>query len=889
MGLGSLTVLLAASAGSCADLTDLDRNRCGNSIVELGEACDDSSEHCGRPGTEGACRWLCQDAEDCPKGSGWACAQAGVCERWDGSFDEARLWLAEDVLQLAVADFDGDSQQRDDVLAVSRFALNENGVSTSAYSIAFADAGRLGSPDVRRHIVYGHASIGVSDLGGDGHPDLTVLTEREHEPEFSYLASTPRLSVEQPRADKTVRSALLTSVVDLPSDARLGVMSLSGFTQAVIFSGTKVFSPYSLTPDATLFTLDGDAEDIVGEPRLANFAADSAGDDDLAVAYRGDDRVYVYASPFEPAGPFEPVTLGVTTIERLWIDHATGDDAYLDLVVSGANGRLYVAYGCNDGRFRSTPDLDCADEVDQAFGGFPGNIKASIQPLAVARLDGDDLLDVVYPQAMLLSVGNSSGSCEIIGSFSASYGSYDCTFFGESWLQLVTGDLNLDGRTDLAGSTAEDPLLVTYSVSDDTFAAIPVPLSEGALVGPLTMANAGADLAADLVFSRHLDPERDALSVAHSSEHGTFEPPVTLGELDRIVQIEAVAPSDPTGPTFGSPADQVIVLSEILGEDGDASGGRAFTPLFEEEGGEVVLGRCAVGLPARAHVVPGHFLPSGPSLASVWLRHAVDNDFGPALEGCETPTDVLGGFLATAPAEDPDTPLHVRRLGSSVDLPSGPEWNRGLVVAADLDGDAIDELVLIAPGDTDGESPATLLVATAKNVASRREFAFELGEPRELPVRLRASEEERAKILAVRREDDDATPDLALLDADARLVLLGNRGVGAFEPDDVRAVEGPEGETIRDFAFDDLNLDGALDVLLATDTGVHVGTIDEATSKLVPLTLPGEQQARESTRIEGLPPAHRIATGRIGGSGLVDVVLATTEGVLVYTARLRAP
>ncbi len=121
--------VLTALVSSCAELPDIERSVCGNSIVEPenGEACDTFAAgtgsrglptSCGEAGSESACVFVHDDTHDCPVGLG--AGRDGVCRRPLGSFDAEIARLGPSGEMLRVADFDGDNV--DDIFVMNPLA-----------------------------------------------------------------------------------------------------------------------------------------------------------------------------------------------------------------------------------------------------------------------------------------------------------------------------------------------------------------------------------------------------------------------------------------------------------------------------------------------------------------------------------------------------------------------------------------------------------------------------------------------------------------------------------------------------------------------------------------------------------------------------------------------
>lgn len=116
-------------ANSCADLPEIERLVCGNSLVEpeVGEACDTFATgtgddglptRCGKPGTDGACLFIHDDEHDCPPGYG--AGIDGICRRPLGTFGAEKSRIEASGTILRVADFDGDGV--DDLMTTTPLA-----------------------------------------------------------------------------------------------------------------------------------------------------------------------------------------------------------------------------------------------------------------------------------------------------------------------------------------------------------------------------------------------------------------------------------------------------------------------------------------------------------------------------------------------------------------------------------------------------------------------------------------------------------------------------------------------------------------------------------------------------------------------------------------------
>ena len=116
--------LLLTCFASCADLEDIELDRCGNRVLDPGEDCDGhdaGATPCAAPGAVHACRFTCtfsspDAATACP--AGYRCGLGDVCSKPSNTFELVDSPLVDQGGDaFAVADFDGD--RLNDVAIVS--------------------------------------------------------------------------------------------------------------------------------------------------------------------------------------------------------------------------------------------------------------------------------------------------------------------------------------------------------------------------------------------------------------------------------------------------------------------------------------------------------------------------------------------------------------------------------------------------------------------------------------------------------------------------------------------------------------------------------------------------------------------------------------------------
>lgn len=157
--MGLWGILLAASA--CESLPELPADVCGNGVIEAGEDCDGAAVE-GFACDE-TCRVPCSESLDCP--SGWGCGADDVCRQPSGELVSLGAPLGVTAEVLLPGDFDGD--RRTDLLAidglrVSAVYFDANGASPDLGALAVQAV--VDAPNVPA----------VSDLDGDGLSDLVL-------------------------------------------------------------------------------------------------------------------------------------------------------------------------------------------------------------------------------------------------------------------------------------------------------------------------------------------------------------------------------------------------------------------------------------------------------------------------------------------------------------------------------------------------------------------------------------------------------------------------------------------------------------------------------------------------------------------------------------------
>ncbi len=148
-----LSLLLSA----CTSFESLDRNVCGNGLIENGEDCDSSDASCVR------CAVTCSDADDCPNAS-YACGADGLCHAPGGTLAPPASAGPFQVNDFTITDVGGDGAG--DVVGLSRSSIvvrNGDPSGMLGTGVSLVTPFQTGRP-------------AFGDLDNDGSLDVTMST-----------------------------------------------------------------------------------------------------------------------------------------------------------------------------------------------------------------------------------------------------------------------------------------------------------------------------------------------------------------------------------------------------------------------------------------------------------------------------------------------------------------------------------------------------------------------------------------------------------------------------------------------------------------------------------------------------------------------------------------
>lgn len=898
----------APLALSCTDFDRVDRNVCGNKIVEPDrlEDCDEApleqdgvSYACGEPGSANQCRLLCnEDERACP--DGWACQpETGICrENASGRFAFTSTVRVTRLRRIAVADVDRDG---DDDLLTNADATDDD---IGRISVHHFDAdGEVAQSLLDPFETRATAPIVAGPLGDRRGDEISLLV-----PGFGY----PGFTVLRGRNDGSLLPGLVGRTTGFGDDIVLvphvnnNLSGTFGFQPALApltgmtLSGGLADLDHNTILDGQLtFALDADLDGQLPAP-IFDAGRINMGIPQLSeVSYvllgvPGESFARLYDRPQGRTWPHFDIELpeGRTIASdggALFGD--VNGDGFIDALLLADDGNTYLSYNDGFGAFTSSLDLF---EPDWATSPDPAIVGAF--PIAAGHIDGDELVDFVFSEfGMALTNPEDiftfvdATVCPQLSSALAS--TYACiNGFGsggfdpnsaERWSSAAIADMNDDGRPDVVVNPEDANQLDIYYF-DEFNLPKRQRIQTPARVREFALADLNNDLVNDVLFyTSGSDAHRVYSSRGRRSEGPTA--PQLLFEAPEIISLRA----QPLGGVWIAWRDErgrAQVGHNVPDPNADRSVSIARVPCPGDGVGSDLPLQLVMG---RFDEHPGHdaamlyqdcYVPVGssaidqlvlyPSGANATIGAVFDDHWDPSV--CE-----VGGLLSCQQGRSAAHP-------ESLELDGTLRFSRdALLIAVDVvaeEEDARDELVMITPtGDATSE-----MVIAALDPDPPGLQRFEVVRTASLAARIGGNVEQASVSRgssALTDVDGDGDQDLVVLTTDAagpRLVVFANDDDGLRPTFDEVVFSTPTEGDLTAFTIADADYDLKRDDLFVAIGGTVFVVYDAfaggATAERI--EVPGLLDLDEVI-------VDDLASGDFDADGLLDLAVMIDDDVRI--------
>ena len=722
-------------------------------------------------------------------------------------------------------------------------------------------------------------SMSEGDFNGDGRPDLVVVDVAAYSTQSNSFGASG-LTVFLGDGDGTfqVAQSLPTGVApttavvgDFNGDGRpdLAVANAGGVT-ILLGDGDGAFHDAGSFSTGTSYPVTLIARDFNGDGRVDLALADFLGP---SYEYSGPSSVTIFLGngdgTFHQAGSF---VAGNGTLSSLVAGDFNGDgrvdlavieppilDVYFNTI---APGGLQVLLGNGDGTFRSPRSFSAGtDPSSLTLGDFNGDGHLD---LAVANAGGVTILlgdgAGAFQQGVTFTTGsgfptslaagdfNGDGHLDLAaivggGSYSYDTGNYDQSFLlvmignGDGTFQpaqsfdagyhptsLVVGDFNGDGHLDLAA--ANNNTFGVAPIRSDLGITVLLGNGDGTFRPPTLLAPATLPaflIVADVIGDGHVDLVSDTTVLLNRGD-------------GRFVQSAILVAGIHSNPILvGSGRGDITDLAIV------------------DQSGEILVRRAVPGQPGQFES-PEIINPGSPAL-----------DITVASNGGRT-------LIVAADSKDNAVSLYAeeaRKYARIGTLPTG--LLPAQVVAVDLNGDGVDDLVVRDAGDG---TTSVYLGLPGGGFAAMPAVPIGLGNS------------------SIALADLDSSGNVGLVvtnqvAGDVRYYPgLGNGTFGL--PSRYQAGAGPYAQVTAADGSTDLASDEATAqaAVFQTSSGGPLGlvTINPGTNTLAVLDRLGGGALANAQVVDTTTPAKLVRAGDFTGRGLVDIAVLGSDGVTIYLA-----
>jgi hypothetical protein len=723
----ALLSLGLAGLASCADLPQLPHEQCGNHVIERGEDCDGAGV--GKNKCNTSCRLECTPERACP--AGWGCGGDALCRQPTGAFEPFGGTLALSADHLALADFDGDG--RADLLASrgSSFSvayLDAHGLLPGTVTVAFSPIDVFDDVPAVGHLDADRPADLAFRLGDGlgvrhGQQNRTLLPAA-----FSRSAGVGLLPGE----------VLFAADVDprpqAPGDELLALRDDGLYLMRTANAGDVPDKPLFAWPKgAHTFLAQVAVGHILASPPVTappgTSAPPAAPGAHVVLAFEGDDHVTVF-EPLALTDPLDPATLAWNydghILAPVVVTLPAGVTVHqvvfaTTLVNSNGNGNggdrgdllIGASSGGADGLYYAFSNAASGSGVARGFNGSLGQTALNIAypfvpegesgvaelPLAVAQLNGSYAIDLVTPHGIFIDDCATSFNCfqqvvpgDQTSGVRVSYVKRATPDAPGGWTEALSSGLTLGGFGAVLTASAQ-PGLTFFKTSGQVEGFLnPFHIITQAPAQHLRAGDFDGDGIGDVLFSQvsaratSADPALQSLQIAYGDARGIPDVPIDLGDLghvDRLVAAQLIQPPFPED----SISDFVVTTATATG--GASYDFRGSTDR-QVEAPLYLFDTCAPDVAAQSLGIPRHtaigsFTKQPDSDVAVLYRKGLAGSYTYALWSIEPG--------ASSVASD----VCAQRVGPGALQPATDDL---VMLPVDLDGDGLDEVLILARGSS---------------------------------------------------------------------------------------------------------------------------------------------------------------------------------------------